>query len=161
MNKKLSFFLFYSDCTVTWHQQGIEWTYRELNQMYSKILTSTVTTFRVTPCMPCSARFSLRLPFNPRSESHVASWKTARDCDWALIKFEMAEMIAKKREIERKKKNWTVVESQGWPYMSYCLQTLICPRPLTAEQISAALSGFITGVWPFVLLLHVQVKMVI
>lgn len=66
---------------------------------YTGIRTSKVTTFRVTPCMPCSARFSLRLPFSPRSESHVASWKTGRGCDWALIKFEMAEMIAKKREM--------------------------------------------------------------
>lgn len=37
------------------------------------VLTSSVTTFTVTPCMPFSIRLSFKLPLRPCTESHVAN----------------------------------------------------------------------------------------
>lgn len=69
--------------------------------------------------MPCSARFSLRLPFSPRSESHVASWEMEKERMWLSFDQVWNRRNDCKEKGEGMKKrlrgNRTVAESQGWP----------------------------------------------
>lgn len=98
-------------------------------------------------------------PAGRQEEVVIELWSSLRWQKWLQRK-------GRCRERERQRvfrRNWTAAESQGWPYTTWVIvpkHKFVYDRPLTIEHKSAVLSGFISVVWLFVLLLHAQVKMV-